>query len=128
MTDSAIKIMIVDDHPFVRRSMRKVIEREERLSVIHEAGSAEEAIRLIRREEPDLAIVDISLESEASGLDLIKILYEQFPRIKILVLSMHAESLYAERAFRAGAHGYITKKEAPSTIISTIRTLLKGKA
>src|SRR3990172_4692735 len=127
MTDNVTKIIIVDDHPFVRQSMKRVIEKEQDLSVIREAGSAEEAIRLICREEPDLVIVDISLESEASGLDLIKTLRVRFSRIKTLVLSMHDENIYAERAFRAGAHGYITKKEAPGGIIDAIRTVMKGK-
>jgi DNA-binding NarL/FixJ family response regulator len=126
MPEHIIKIIIVDDHPLVRQGMKKVIEKENDLSVIHEAGSAEEAIRHIGRDEPDLAIVDISLESEASGLDLIKALRDRFPRIKALVLSMHDENIYAERALRAGARGYVAKKEAPSVIIEAIRTIIKG--
>jgi DNA-binding NarL/FixJ family response regulator len=119
--------MIVDDHPLVRQGMKKVIEKESDLAVIHESGSAEEALRNIAREEPDLAIVDISLESEATGLDLIKALRERYPKIKALVLSMHDELVYAERALRAGARGYVAKKEAPPVIIEAIRTVLKGE-
>src|SRR5512136_2071144 len=103
MADKNIKIMIVDDHPLVRQGMKKVIEREQDLTVISEAGSAEEAIRNISQEEPDLAIVDISLESEVSGIDLIKALRDRYGRIKTLVLSMHDENVYAERALKAGA-------------------------
>lgn len=123
----SIKIIIVDDHPLVRQGMKKVIEKEQDLAVIGEAGSAEEAIRLISQEEPDLMIVDISLESEASGLDLIKALRERYPRIRALVLSMHDENVYAERALRAGARGYVAKKEAPSVIIDAIQTVMKGE-
>ncbi|MBN2159451.1 MAG: response regulator transcription factor [Spirochaetes bacterium] len=126
MADS-IKIIIVDDHPLVRQGMKKVIEKEQDLAVIGEAGSAEEAIRLINQQEPDLMIVDISLESEASGLDLIKALRERYPRIKALVLSMHDENIYAERALRAGGRGYVAKKEAPSVIIDAIQTVMKGE-
>ena len=77
--------------------------------------------------EPDLAIVDISLESEASGIDLIKTLRDRYAGIKTLVLSMHDENVYAERALRAGARGYVAKKEAPAVIIEAIRTVMKGE-
>lgn len=127
MADKNIKIMIVDDHPLVRQGMKKVIEREQDLTVISEAGSAEEAIRNISHEEPDLAIVDISLESEASGIDLIKALRDRYARIKTLVLSMHDENVYAERALRAGARGYVAKKEAPGVIIEAIRVVMNGE-
>jgi DNA-binding NarL/FixJ family response regulator len=127
MAEKQIKIIIVDDHPLVRQGMKKVIEKEQDLTVINEAGSAEEAIRLISQEEPELAIVDISLESEASGIDLIKALRDRYARIKTLVLSMHDENVYAERALRAGARGYVAKKEAPAVIIEAIRTVMKGE-
>ncbi len=121
-----INIILVDDHPLVRQGLKKVIEKEPDLAVIQETGSAEEALRLINKKEPDLAIVDISLEGEANGLDLTKTLRERFRSIKVLVLSMHDENTYAERALRAGARGYITKKEAPAVLIDAIRTVLKG--
>jgi DNA-binding NarL/FixJ family response regulator len=127
MTDFPIKIIIVDDHPLVRQGMRKLIEKEEDLSVIHEAGSGDEALHLILSETPDLAIVDISLESESSGLDLIEHIRARFERVVVLVLSMHEENFYAERAFRAGAQGYITKKEAPLKIIDAIHTVMSGE-
>jgi DNA-binding NarL/FixJ family response regulator len=127
MTGVPTKIIIVDDHPLVRQGMRKLIEKEGDLSVIHEAGSGDEALRLILSEAPDLAIVDISLESETSGLNLIEDIRARFKRVVILVLSMHEESFYAERAFRAGARGYITKKEAPLKIIEAIHSVMSGK-
>jgi DNA-binding NarL/FixJ family response regulator len=122
-----LKIIIVDDHPLVRQGMKKVIEKERDLTVIAEASSTEEALRLIRQEEPDLAIVDITLEGEANGLDLIKALRERHGKVRALVLSMHDENTYAERALRAGARGYVAKKEAPSVIIDAIRTVMKGE-
>lgn len=122
-----LKIIIVDDHPLVRQGMKKVIEKERDLTVIGEAGSTEEALRLIRQNEPDLAIVDITLEGEANGLDLIKALRERHGNVRALVLSMHDENTYAERALRAGARGYVAKKEAPSVIIEAIHTVMKGE-
>src|SRR5208337_2500338 len=101
-----VNIILVDDHPLVRQGLKKVIEKEPDLAVIQETGNAEEALRLINKREPDLAIIDISLEGEANGLDLTKTLRERFHGIKILVLSMHDENTYAERALRAGARGY----------------------
>jgi DNA-binding NarL/FixJ family response regulator len=127
MAEKITKIIIVDDHPLVRQGMKKVIEKEQGLSVISEAGSAEEAIRCISQEEPDLAIVDISLESEASGIDLIKAMKERYGKVRVLVLSMHDENIYAERALRAGARGYVAKKEAPAVIIQAIRTVMNGE-
>src|SRR5512145_1575831 len=97
-----LKIIIVDDHPLVRQGMKKVIEKERDLTVIGEASSTEEALRLVRQDEPDLAIVDITLEGEANGLDLIKALRERHANVKSLVLSMHDENTYAERALRSG--------------------------
>jgi DNA-binding NarL/FixJ family response regulator len=126
MSELQLKIIIVDDHPLVRQGMKKVIEKERDLTVIGEAGSTEEALRLIRQNEPDLAIVDITLEGEANGLDLIKALRERHGNVRTLVLSMHDENTYAERALRAGARGYVAKKEAPSVIIDAIRTVMKG--
>jgi DNA-binding NarL/FixJ family response regulator len=125
--EKSLKIILVDDHPLVRQGLKKVIEIERDLAVIHEAGNAEDAMRLISQEEPDLAIVDISLEGEANGLDLIKALRERYGAVKTLVLSMHNENIYAERALRAGARGYIAKKEAPSAIITAIRTVMGGE-
>lgn len=127
MDGNQISIIIVDDHPLVRQGMKKVIEKEKDLLVVHEAGEAGEAMKLITAAMPDLVIADISLENEISGLDLIKAIRERFKDIRTLVLSMHDENIYAERAIRAGARGYVTKKEAPATIIEAIRTVMKGE-
>ena len=126
MTDSVTKIIIVDNHPFVRQGMKKVIEQEADLSVVFEAGSAHEALPMITGEEPDLAIIDISMEQEENGFDLIKTIRSRFSKIKILALSMHDDNISAERAFGAGVNGYLSKTEAPSAIIKAIRTVMKG--
>ena len=121
-----IRILIVDDHPLVRQGISKIIEKESDLQICAEASSANEAITLINKMLPDFIIVDISLDEDHSGIDLVKAVRERFPKIRALVLSMHDESLFAERAIRAGARGYLTKKEAPVKIIEAIHTILSG--
>ncbi len=130
MPDSAkeiTKILIVDDHPLLRQGIKQVIELEDDLRVSGETSSANEAIDLVNREMPDVVIVDITLAGNVSGIELVKSLNERFPEIKTLVLSMHDESLYAERAIRAGARGYIMKEVASKNIINAIRTILKNE-
>jgi DNA-binding NarL/FixJ family response regulator len=121
------KIFIVDDHPIVRQGLRQLIGLEKDLEICGEAGSANEAITLIARKEPDLVIIDISLDDDMSGIDLIKSLNRRYSKIKTVVLSMHKESVYAERAMKSGARGYISKKYAYNTIILAIRKVLQGE-
>jgi DNA-binding NarL/FixJ family response regulator len=120
-----IKILLVDDHPLVREWLAKLINEEADLEVCGQAGDAREAICLIAKLEPAIAVVDISLEG-TSGLELIKDVKAQFPDVELIVLSMHDETLYAERAMRAGAAGYIMKREATSKVLDAIRTVTKG--
>ena len=130
MSEKAIehkKILIVDDHPLLRQGIKQVIELEEDLKVTGEASSANEAIDMINRDKPDIAIVDITLAGNVSGIELVKSINERFPEIKALVLTMHDESLYAERAIRAGARGYIMKEVASKNIINAIRTILNDE-
>ena len=122
-----IKIVIIDDHPIVRQGMKKIIEIEEDLKVIGEARGANDAIPLFDELKPDIAIVDISLEGEINGIDLVKAIRERYSKVYTLVLSMYSETIYAERAIRAGARGYVTKKEAPSNIVDALRTVQKGE-
>ncbi len=122
-----VSIMIVDDHPIVRKGLRMIIERRKDFSIVAEASSANEAIRIIGEKEPDVVIADISLEGNVNGLELVKAIRERYPGITPLVLSMYDESLYAERAIRAGARGYVMKKEADETIITAIETVLSGE-
>ena len=119
-------ILIVDDHPLVRSGLRELIKHEPDLEVCCEAASLQEAVELLGHYSPEVAIIDISLP-DGSGLDLIKRLRIRNPDTRILVLSMHDETLLAERALRAGARGYINKEEAAMNIIAAIRRILKGK-
>jgi DNA-binding NarL/FixJ family response regulator len=119
------KILLVDDHPLVREWLSNLINEEADLEVCGQAGSAREALGLIGSLSPQIAVVDISLEG-GSGLELIKDLQAQHPQVKTLVLSMHDETLYAERAMRAGAVGYIMKREATSKVLDAIRTVAGG--
>ena len=120
------RILIVDDHPLVRLSLREFIRRESDLVVCGEAEDREEALAAVAATKPHLAIVDLTLKN-SNGMELIKDLREQHPEVQILVLSMHDEILHAERAVRAGARGYITKQEATTKIMVAIRQVLSGE-
>jgi DNA-binding NarL/FixJ family response regulator len=119
------RIFVVDDHPIVRRGLVQLIEQESDLKVCGEASSAEQALQSIPRVRPHLAIVDISLQG-TSGIELLKRLKIEHPELPVLVISMHDESLYAERALRAGARGYIMKHEAITTLQTAIRRVAAG--
>lgn len=119
-------ILIVDDHPLVRQGLALLINQQADLQVCGEAGNADEAIQAIRRCRPDLVIVDISLEG-ISGIELIKTIKAGNAHLPTLVMSMHDETLYAERALRAGAMGYIMKQETPAKILAAIRLVLQGE-
>jgi DNA-binding NarL/FixJ family response regulator len=116
----------VDDHPLVREWLTTLIHQQPDLMVCGEAESASQALEGISTQKPDVAIVDISLKG-ASGIELIKNLKSLRPSVAIIVLTMHDESLYAERALRAGARGYIMKRETAKRIIAAIRDVLEGK-
>jgi DNA-binding NarL/FixJ family response regulator len=117
--------LLVDDHPLVRERLGDVINREKELVVCGEAEERHQAIELISRTPPDLAIIDITLKN-SDGLELIKDIHVRWPKLPILVVSMHDETLYAERVLRAGARGYITKQEATRNILLAIRRILNG--
>jgi DNA-binding NarL/FixJ family response regulator len=120
------RVLVVDDHPVVRLGIRQMIATEPSLMVCGEADTTEAALQACRTSEVDLAIVDLSL-GNASGLELIKMLHEEHPTMPILVLSMHDESLFAQRALRAGARGYLQKHEAIDGLLQAIRHVLSGK-
>jgi DNA-binding NarL/FixJ family response regulator len=120
------RILIIDDHPLVRESLKKIIQRESDLTVCGEAEDRDQALELVPATKPHLTIVDLTLKN-SYGLELIKDLRDQHPQVQILVLSMHDESLHAERVVRAGAHGYISKQEVPAKIIIAIRQILNGE-
>jgi len=119
-------IMIVDDHPIIREGISKIINQQPDLDVRSEASSAREAMTKLREAIPDLAIIDVSLKN-TTGIELIEEIKSTFSDFPILVLSMHSESLYAERALRAGARGYIMKHEPAEEVIKAIRQVLGGK-
>lgn len=119
------KILIVDDHQIVRDGLAQLIRGEADMAVCGEAASAEEAVEAVARLNADLAIVDITLGG-VNGIELIKNLKAVRPSLPVLVLSMHDESHYAERALRAGASGYVMKREAGVRIMEAIRTVLSG--
>ncbi len=125
-SDRKAGILVVDDHPIVRQGLAQIINREEDLLVCGEATNADEAVRQVARLNPHLIIVDISIDG-ASGLDLIKALRARYAGLPVLVLSIYDEMIYAERALRAGARGYVMKQEAPQTVVTAIRTVLAGK-
>ena len=117
------KVLVVDDHPIVREGLAQMINRETDLSVCGAAADMHTALQLIEGLRPDILIVDISLEGP-DGLDLLKHIRTQDPGLPVLILSMHDESIYAERALRAGANGYIMKQEATDNVLDALRRIL----
>jgi DNA-binding NarL/FixJ family response regulator len=119
-------IFLVDDHPLVREWLTNLIIQQPDLSVCGEAESGPQAMQAIVALKPDVAIVDISLK-DSSGIELIKNLKQCCPGVAVLVLSMHEESHYAERALRAGARGYIMKRETTQKVVAAVRQVLAGR-
>jgi len=119
------KVLLVDDHPLVREWLTNLINEETDFEVCGLAASARDGLELAGKLSPRIAVVDISLDG-SSGLELIKDLKAQYPKVDILVLSMHDETLYAERAMRAGASGYIMKREATGRVLDALRAVLSG--
>ena len=109
------RVVIVDDHPLIRRGLERMIHSGDKFIVCGEAGNADEGVSVVRKLRPDLAIVDIGLPGR-DGIDLTRQLAREFPELAILVLSMHEESYYAEKAIEAGAHGYMVKHDAVEKI------------
>jgi DNA-binding NarL/FixJ family response regulator len=125
-TSGKRKVLIVDDHAVFREGLVRILSQEPDLEVCGEAEDGVAALRLAADLKPNLSIVDLSLEG-MSGLDLTKALHARFPALRILILSMHKEKLHAERALRAGAHGYIMKRESGRKLIAAIRHVLSGQ-
>jgi len=122
----AKRLLIVDDHPLFRKGLEELIHSDANFAVCGEADNAAEAMEVIRKLNPDMAIVDLSLPG-ANGIELIKNIRAEFPSLPVLVLSMHDESLYALRALRAGADGYVMKHEAMANVIQAIREVFNGR-
>jgi DNA-binding NarL/FixJ family response regulator len=120
------KVLIVDDHPILRKGLAMLINQEQDLVVIAEADNAQKALEMIDKHKPDMLIVDISLPG-IDGIELIKTVKLRYRNLPSLVVSMHDESLFAERALRAGARGYIMKQEALERVLVAIRRILAGE-
>ena len=120
------KIFLVDDHPLVREGLEGLIHQQPDLVVCGHAGTSAETLTALGNLEPDLLIVDLQLPG-APGLELVKMVRNLYPQILVLVLSMHEERRYAERAIRAGARGYVMKRETSSRLIAAIYQVLEGK-
>jgi DNA-binding NarL/FixJ family response regulator len=126
MMGKSISFLVVDDHPVFRQGLVALVQSDERYKVSAEAGSEGEALSTLEMAVPDVALVDISLVGK-SGLDLVRTLKTAHPEILILIISMHDEVVYAKRALKAGARGYVMKQEAASVMLDAIKTVLSGK-
>jgi DNA-binding NarL/FixJ family response regulator len=120
-------ILLVDDHPLFRKGMIQLLGQEPDIEVSAEADSSLSALNAIRRQKFDLAIVDVGLGGGANGIELTKMIKAEQPELPMLVVSMHDEVLYAERALRAGARGYVMKREALDSILNAVRSVLAGE-
>ncbi len=121
-----ISFLVVDDHPIFRQGLVALIQSQEQYNVRCEAGSIPEALEKLNSYVPEIALIDISLQNQ-SGLDLVRQIRQSYPSVKILIISMHDEVVYASRALKAGAMGYVMKQEPASLILEAVQTVLNGK-
>ncbi len=126
MRSKKTRIYVVDDHPLMRDGMTLMISSEPAWQICGSAGSMQEVLQQLPSTEPDLLVMDLSLK-DGLGLDLIKTVKERHPQVRMLVVSAYDENLYAERALRNGASGYINKQECDTTLLQAIRTVLSGR-
>jgi len=120
-----IRVCVVDDHAVVREGLKRIIADNPGMAVTAEAGDGHEALRVIQSQPCDVVLLDITMPNK-SGLDVLKELHANRPRLPVLVLSMHAEDQYAVRVLRAGAAGYLTKESAPAKLVQAIRKVVRG--
>lgn len=120
-----IKVCVVDDHAVVREGLKRIISENPGMAVTAEAGDGHEALRVIQSEPCDVVLLDVTMPNK-SGLDVLKQLHLDRPKLPVLVLSMHAEDQYAVRVLRAGAAGYLTKESAPAKLVQAIRKVVRG--
>jgi DNA-binding NarL/FixJ family response regulator len=120
-----IKVCVVDDHAVVREGLKRIIAENPGMAVTAEAGDGQEAIRLLQTEPCDVLLLDITMPN-VNGLDVLKRIHTDSPRLPVLVLSMHSEDQYAVRVLRAGAAGYLTKESAPAKLVQAIRKVVRG--
>ncbi len=122
---SVKRLVLIDDHPIMRHGLAQLIRAEEGLDVIGEAGSAREGLEVVAKLKPDLAVIDLTLPDK-NGLELVKDIRALHPSTQCIVLSMHDETLYGERALRAGARGYVMKEEAADHLVTAIHKIISG--
>jgi DNA-binding NarL/FixJ family response regulator len=125
MTEREIKVLLVDDHIVVRNGVRLMLSAEPDIVVVAEAGNAQDALALVRSEEVDVALVDIAMPGK-NGLELLKQLRAEKPRLAVLILSTYSESVYAVRALKAGAAGYLTKDSPTAVLVEAVRKAASG--
>jgi DNA-binding NarL/FixJ family response regulator len=121
-----IKVLITDDHPVVRRGIRQILEDDERIILVDEAGNGKEMFDKLKEQKYDVIMLDISLPGR-SGLDMIGQIKRTLPSVEILILSIHSEAMYAIRALKSGAKGYLTKTSAPDELISALNKVTRGE-
>jgi DNA-binding NarL/FixJ family response regulator len=126
MTNRQSTVLLVDDHPIVRQGLQQMIDREPDLKVCGQAEEARSALHAIATLKPDIVVMDISL-SGPSGIEILRSVRQTDAKLRVLVLSMHDETVYAERALRAGANGYIMKQEATEKVLVALRRILGGE-
>ena len=124
--NTKLRVLLVDDHPITRQGMKALINQQPNLEVCAESDNAAQAVELLTKTQPDLAILDVSLKA-TNGIELTKNLKAHAPNLPILIVSMHDEALFAERALRAGAMGYVMKQEAGEKVVLAIQHLLRGE-
>jgi DNA-binding NarL/FixJ family response regulator len=120
-----IKVCVVDDHAVVREGLKRIISENPGMAVTAEAGDGQEALKIIQSQPCDVVLLDVTMPNK-SGLDVLKQLHLDRPKLPVLVLSMHAEDQYAVRVLRAGAAGYLTKESAPAKLVQAIRKVVRG--
>lgn len=121
-----VRFIVVDDHPIFRKGMIDLVQTNPRYQVVAEAGSMDEALSVLATTEVDVALVDISLQGQ-NGLELVKTIKSLYPSVQSLMISIYNESVYAQRALKAHARGYVMKQEAASVMLDAIRTVIEGK-
>src|SRR2546430_7895022 len=120
-----INVVVIDDHAVVREGLKRIVSKSGGMVVSGEAADGQEAMRVIKKEHCDVVLLDITMPNK-SGLDVLKELHAESPRLPVLVLSMHPEDQYALRVLRAGAAGYVTKESAPAKLVQAIRKVVRG--
>lgn len=123
--DTRTRVVVVDDHPAIREALTSAINSKIDMRVVGETGTARETLRLLERQTPDVVVIDISLE-DAHGLDLVEEVRSRYSDVRVIVFSMYDESVYAERAIRAGASGYVMKSEPTENVVKAIQAVSEG--